>query len=120
MGSVSLFKTRRIFQNVSDGVNLGGFQGVKTVNIGRWGKVLGSGEGGYRMSLGVEMRGLNVDGGSGGLREVGANGCLGCSQRSGGVNRRGASGGVAHLGHGLAQGSDIMRWNGVEKGVKEV
>ena len=114
-----MFKTRCIFQNVSDGVNLGGFQGVKTVNIGRWGKVLGSGEGGCRMSLGVEMMGLHVDGGGGGVRGVSVNGCLGCSQRSGGVNRRGASGGVAHLGHGLAQGSDIMRWGGVEKGVKE-
>ena len=111
---------RRIFQNVSDCVNLGGFQGVRTVNIGRWGKVLGSGEGGCRMSLGVEMRGLHVGGGGGGVRGVIVNGRLGCSQRSGGVDRRGASGGVAHLGHGLAQGSDIMRWGGVEKGVKEV
>lgn len=111
-----MVRTRRIFQNVSDGVNLGGLQGVNIMSIGRWGKVLGSGEGGYRMSLGVEMRGLNVDGGSEGVREVGVKGCVGCSQRPGGVNRRGASGGAAHLGHGLAQGSDIMRWGGVEKG----
>ena len=32
---------------------------MEIMNIGRWEKVLGSGEGGCRMSLGVEMRGLN-------------------------------------------------------------
>ena len=48
-----MFKTRSFFQNVSDCVNLGGFQGVEIMNIGRWEKVLGSGEGGCRMSLGV-------------------------------------------------------------------
>lgn len=94
-------------------MNLGGFQGVEIMNIGRWGKVLGSGEGGCRMSLGVGMRGLNVGGGNGGVREVGVNGYMGCSQRSGGVNGRRASGGEVHLGHGVAQGSDIMRWGGV-------
>ena len=73
-----MFKTRCIFQNVSDGVNLGGFQGVKTVNIGRWGKVLGSGEGGCRMSLGVERRGLDEGGGNEGVRGVGVKGRLGC------------------------------------------
>ena len=52
-----------IFSNVSRGVNVGGFQGVRIVIIGSWGKVLGSGEGGCRMSLGVEMRGLNAGGG---------------------------------------------------------
>ena len=67
------------------------------------------------------MCGLNVDGGNEAVREVGVTlGSLGCSQRSECVNRRGASGGAAHLGHGLAQGSDIMRWGGVEKGVEEV
>ena len=108
-----MVRTRCIFQNVSDCVNLGGFQGVHIVNIGRLGKVLGSGEGGCRMSLGVEMWGLNVDGGNEVVREVGVHGSLECSQRSGRVNRRRASGWVADLEHGLAQGSDIMRWGGV-------
>ena len=57
MGEGFWFRTRRIFQNVSDGVDLGGFQGVEIMIIGRWEKVLGSGEGGCRMSLGVGMRG---------------------------------------------------------------
>ena len=47
------------------------------------------------------------------MREVGVNGYMGCSQRSGGVNGRRASGGEVNLGHGVAQGSDIMRWGGV-------
>ena len=59
------------------------------------------------------MWGLNVDGGNEVVREVGVHGSLGCSQRSGGVNGRRASGGEVHLGHGVAQGSDIMRWGGV-------
>ena len=41
-------------------------------------------------------------------------------ERPDGVNRRGASGKVAHLGHGLAQGSDIMRWGWVYRGLGEV
>ena len=75
--------------------------------------MLGSGEGGCRMSLGVEMCGLNVDGGNEAVREVGVSGSLGCSQRSGGVNRKGVSDWVADLEHGLAQGSDMMRWGGL-------
>ena len=61
------------------------------------------------------------------MREVGVNGYMGCSQRSGGVNGRSggvngrrASGGEVNLGHGVAQGSDSMRWGGVWRGVKEV
>ena len=102
-----MFKTRCIFQNVSDGVNLGGVQGVKTVNIGRWGKVLGSGEGGCRMSLGVERRGLDEGGGIEGVRGVGVKGRLECEQRPDRVNRRGASpsGGVAHLASGAWVGA---------------
>ena len=101
------------FSNVGLSEIWGMLEGGRIVIIGRWGKVLGSGEGGCRMSLGVERRGLDEGGGNEGVRGVGVKGRLGCEQRPDRVNRRGASGWVAHLGHGLAQGSDIMRWGGV-------
>ena len=63
--------------------------GVRIVIIGRWGKVLGSGEGGCRMSLGVERRGLDEGGGNEGVRGVGVKGRLGCEQRPDGANRWG-------------------------------
>ena len=75
--------TRSYFRNVARGAFWGGRKGGFKSIMRRWEEVLGVGEGGYGMSMGVGMCGLDVELGreGQGVREGCVHASLGHSQR---------------------------------------